>query len=1229
MNDGEKTSDDLLQELTALRQRAAALEALDKTRRQTEAILQERMSQVEVMRALTAEITRELELTPLLELIVRRAAELVGVIWGSVYLWDTKQNALFRRASYGLGQWQSDLQLRLGEGITGVAAQRQQGLIVNDYQQWPEATPMFLERPGLTAALAEPLFYRNRLLGVITLTNDGTGRLFTEEDRKLLMVFAAQASVAIHNARLYEIQETRLHRLEMLTRLNRLISTSLHLDRVLEEIARAAATLTGPDVASFWIADTTTRTLELAASSNYELDTALRVKQRRFNQGGVGWVATHRQPLNIPNVFADERVSNLGWFREHQLRSFYAAPILFENTLLAVLSLIGTQPFHFESEDQQLFDSFTAQAALAIRNARLFEAAERRRREAESVTEIGRLLSQSLNPEEIGQHVVEQMHDLLRTGSASIFRLGVEAQELIVLAAAGAENRVWDKHDVLPSSIGVVGYSVKHHESVLTLDVLNDPRFTLTPDVRARIEQAQQRSVLCVPLVVKDRLIGALTVADRPGREFDDDDLRLAQTIADQAALALGNAQHYEDARHTRDFLQSITEQSLDVIITTDENGRVTYLSPAAEKLLGYNASETLGTPIAHYYRRGRPEARAVMRRLKTAGHIKSYETSFRASDGAWIDFSVSMSVLRDVNNTMIGTLGIGKDITEHKRAEADLQRAKECAEAASQSKSEFLANMSHEIRTPMNGVIGMTELLLSTSLTAVQQEYADTVRHSATSLLNIINDILDFSKIEAGKLTLQPDLFSIRSMLKNTLKPLTLRANEKHIRLLYDVHPDVPDALIGDTGRLCQILVNLVGNGIKFTAEGDVTVRVALQSMTAPEVTLHFAVGDTGIGIDPAKHGDVFEAFTQADSSTTRQYGGTGLGLAITRQLVGMMQGELRVESELGQGSIFHFTARFGAAPQVSNGGASPAAGYLAAESGSEYPDAASPQISPTLSSSPLYILLAEDNVVNQKVAMALLHRRGHKVMVVSNGKEALEALHQETFDLVLMDVQMPEMGGLKAVELLRERERENGQHIPVIAMTAHAMQGDRERCLTAGMDDYLSKPIQTQTLFSAIERAVRLESTPMAPGLDIPSDNTDRCSDDLCDPTPANLIFDRDALLEQLGYDYALLLEIIELFRADLRRWLDKMQQAMSEADTEVLMDTAHTLKGALGGLCARSGMSAAFELEQAGKTEDPAAIHCAYQLLEKELDQLLPLLSALVSQNDHADDASDATS
>jgi CheY-like chemotaxis protein len=308
-------------------------------------------------------------------------------------------------------------------------------------------------------------------------------------------------------------------------------------------------------------------------------------------------------------------------------------------------------------------------------------------------------------------------------------------------------------------------------------------------------------------------------------------------------------------------------------------------------------------------------------------------------------------------------------------------------------------------------------------------------------------------------------------------------------------------------------------------------------------------------------------------------------------------------------------------------NRAAWPAAADPGAESSSEYPDVTSPQVALALNSSPLYILLAEDNVVNQKVATALLHRRGHQVMVVSNGKEALEALCHETFDLVLMDVQMPEMGGLKAVECLRAHERQSGQHIPVIAMTAHAMQGDRERCLTAGMDDYLSKPIQPQTLFSAIEGAMRLPSKTMRPSRNRPEDEMDSRSDDLCGPTPANLIFDRNAVLKQLGDDHALLAEIAELFLADLPCWLDKMQQAMREDDTAALIDTAHTLKGALGGLCARAGMSAAFELEQAGKTEEPATMHGAYQLLEKELNQLVPLLSALAPQDSHADDASDA--
>ena len=380
-------------------------------------------------------------------------------------------------------------------------------------------------------------------------------------------------------------------------------------------------------------------------------------------------------------------------------------------------------------------------------------------------------------------------------------------------------------------------------------------------------------------------------------------------------------------------------------------------------------------------------------------------------------------------------------------------------AEGASRAKSEFLANMSHEIRTPLNGIIGMTELALQTGLTVEQREYLETVKLSADALLNVINDILDFSKIEAGKVDLEETDFDLSRCIAGALKTMALRADEKGLKLRCDSAVEVPEIVRGDPGRLRQVLLNLLGNALKFTAEGGVELKVAVDVFEEETVILHFIVSDTGVGIAPEKLGVIFDVFTQADTSTTRQFGGTGLGLTISRRLVEMMGGEIWVESKPGTGSRFHFTVRLRTV--------SAATAVLHSQlSSAMYPSRNQGNGGKTLD-----ILVADDNRVNQKVATRLLEKRGHHVALAGNGNEVLAALAQHSFDLVLMDVHMPGMDGFETTSAIREEEKTTGLHQSIVAMTALVMKGDRERCIAAGMDGYISKPIDLQQLDDVLE--------------------------------------------------------------------------------------------------------------------------------------------------------------
>ena len=789
---------------------------------------------------------------------------------------------------------------------------------------------------------------------------------------------------------------------------------------------------------------------------------------------------------------------------------------------------------------------------------------------------------------------------------------------------------------------------------------------------------------------------------------------------------------------------RTLTETLPQLVWTCRPDGSCDYLSRQWVEYSGIPESEMLDNRWVEVLH---PEDRAwamAYWRDAVEGRV-SYDLEYRirGSDGRYRWFKTRGRPMRDEAGRIVQWIGTCTDIDDQKRAEEAERRAKEAAEAASRAKSEFLANVSHEIRTPMNAILGMTELAIETSGSDEQRQYLTIVKSSADALLNVINDLLDFSKIEAGKLELDTAEFSLRQVLGETLRALAIRAHKKGLELVCQIQPDVPDALSGDAGRLRQILLNLVGNAIKFTEEGEVVVRIEAgptdgaaerdspEGRSGPSQVLGFSVSDTGIGIPLDKQQKIFQAFEQEDNSMTRRYGGTGLGLSIAMRLVALMHGEIGVESEPGRGSTFRFTARFGLQPDqpdrplvrplvelqglrvlivddnatnrrilegwfrgwrtepamVADGLEAFDALWRASASGRPFPlvvlDARMPDIdglvlaerilqSPELSqtrvvlltsddlhgevarfrelgiaaytmkpvqqdelleiiyrvlsrpepietpaalpacpsggdapshapaepAAALRILLAEDNLFNQQLIDHLLRRRGHDVVVARDGRKALEALDHSSFDLMLLDIQMPELDGFQVIEVLRRREQTAGGHLPVVALTAHAMKEDRERCLQAGMDDYLSKPIRSAELFAVIDRVLAGRPASEAP---------------LASSTEPGILVDPDTLLAACDDDPVLLGKLIRVFQSNVPGSLARVQEAITRQDPAQLRESTHQLRGLLSTFSPKAAQAAAL-LEAMGAGGELGDAASAFETLADMIDRLGPLLENL---------------
>ena len=558
--------------------------------------------------------------------------------------------------------------------------------------------------------------------------------------------------------------------------------------------------------------------------------------------------------------------------------------------------------------------------------------------------------------------------------------------------------------------------------------------------------------------------VRTITLRRRDGHEFPATVSALARATSAGRRLVLradvvSSLADRARGRETERYL-AILNQIGDGCSVVDLRGNYLFANDAFCRMFNYEKSELIGS---NFTSATGEERVALIRKLYAevyrtgeTGQLE-YQVFPKGRATMFVDQTVSLE--RDAGGQPVGFVGITRDCTARKLAEQDADRARQTAEEASRAKSEFLANMSHEIRTPMNGIIGMATLALDGPLNDDQTECIATVKSSAESLLTILNDILDFAKIESRKLNLERIPFSPRDVMAAAVQPFGFQAREKQIVLLVDVAPEVPPSLLGDPTRLRQVVTNLVGNALKFTERGSVSVSISAEPAASGTAALHLRVTDTGIGIAAGKCTQIFDAFTQADGSTTRQFGGTGLGLTISATLVQLMGGRVWVESEVGSGSTFHVVLPFDVADGAATDDLSTA-----------------PGAAPPLPSRAVKILVVEDNIVNQKIAAGLLRRRGHDVTIAHDGGEALIRLDRETFDVVLMDLQMPKMSGIDATAAVRAREQVSGRRVRIVAMTAHAMSGDRQRCLNAGMDGYVSKPINPQLLFAAVEQPLAL---------------------------------------------------------------------------------------------------------------------------------------------------------
>ena len=1215
---------------------------------------------------------------------------------------------------------------------------------------------------GFRSFLAAPMLRAGEPIGVIGVGRSVPGS-FPESQVELLQTFADQAVIAIENVRLFKELETRnrdlTETLEQQTATSEVLKvisrSAFDLQPVLHALIENATRLCSADGGTIYRFEG--ELLRMAAAYNMPAELQSFVEQNPLPPGrgtAVGRSLIEGRAVHIHDVLADPgytyAAATIGGYR-----TIIGVPMLRDGVAIGVFAVYRMQVAPFTDRQIELITTFADQGAIAIENVRLFTELEARTKdltrsvgELQALGEVSQAVSSTLDLDAVLATIVSRAVELSGSASGIVYEFDEAAQEF----HARATHRITAEYlEVLRGAPirlgeGAMGRAGVIREPVEVADV-QDERQLVAPQLRELLVRQGHRSLLALPLVREERLLGGLVILRSERGAFSPEVVATLRTFAAQSVLAIHNAGLFREIQRQKQYSDALVQTSPVAIVTLDLDGKITGWNPGAERLFQYEQEEALGRTMEQLVATPevRDEIRANIRQTLGGEWIRAIGRRMR-KDRSWVDVEISsMPVI--VEGVKVGMIAIYHDITE-------LLRARREAETANEAKSAFLATMSHEIRTPMNAVIGMSGLLLNTQLTDEQREYAEVVRQSGDALLTVINDILDFSKIEAGKLDLESQPFDLRECVEGALDLVATRAAEKGLDLAYIMGDGTPPGLMGDVTRLRQVLLNLLSNAVKFTERGEVVLSVNARPLD-PATRLHelaFSVRDTGIGIPPDRLGRLFQSFSQVDASTTRRYGGTGLGLAISQRLAELMGGRISVTSEVGVGSDFSFTIRAAAADAPApvrrdlsgvqptlrgkralvvddndtnrriltthfaawgmhtraTGSPLEALGWI--RSGEPFDigildmhmpemdgvtlarairerDAAADlplilftslgrreaqvesegfaaylhkpikpsqlfdalvsvlaeqpvhvaaretprsEIVPDMARRhPLRILLAEDNVVNQKVALRLLGQMGYRADVAANGLEAIDAVGRQVYDVVLMDVQMPELDGFEASREINRRWP--GDRRPrIVAMTANAMQGDRELCTAAGMDDYVAKPVRVEELVAALQRSPRRAETgarastsvgtvgsaaePAAPGgprLSTISRRLGSASEGRRTPPaatdgPQPGAVDRtaiDRLVATMGAPFVV--ELIHTFVDDGRDLIAALHRTLAASDIDAFRRAAHSLKST-GETVGATGLAAiARELEASARAGSLAGVEARVRQVDQAFE------------------------